>query len=187
MNLVVLSFALWALQNQAPNAPQSKVVVTDERIANSPALQAICLSGKGDSEAYRKAAQQLGDYLVSKGIRPGVLFSTTWAAGPDAKSPQVDAQWDVCSESKAPSDGVASPFEFKDVKPQEAAHILCGSALGDLGECFARVIDFVTKNGRTPSAPPRYNMVKDNGPDKPGTYEVWLPITPASPPTPPKN
>jgi len=186
MTLIVLFLAFRIFQAEAPAATQSNIVVTDETIAQSPAVQAICLTGKGDNKAYGDATKQLGEYLVKKNIKPRPIFSTTWTGGPDAKSPQTDAQWDVCTESKPPSDGISPPFELKDIKAQEAGHIVCQSTLANLGQCFAAVVDFVTKSGRTPSTLPRYNIVKDNGADKPGTYEIWLPLSPAGPAS-PKN
>jgi effector-binding domain-containing protein len=179
MNPLLLWLILWPVPHlQNTSADISKVTITDAKIAQTPALKAICLSGEGNGAEYEKAVNKLGEYLVSKNIKPGPIFSTEWKAGPDAATPDAGAHWNACAETTLAKDDIPLPFVFKDIEPQEAGHILCDSDPENIGACFAAVIDLVTKSERIPSAPPRYSVAKENGAGKPTTYEVWLPLSP---------
>lgn len=178
--MFLANLALFLLFGQAATAMPSGMAnaLTKTEISQTPPWQAVCLTGKGNGDAYSDAMKQLADFLVSKGIAPESEFSSTWKAGPDASSPQKDAQWDVCAES-TPIDGIQAPFEFKTLPAQDAAHGQCKASLQDLQQCFESLTKFATDNGRSPIAPPRYKRVAGDS-ETPPTFDIWIPISPAA-------
>jgi hypothetical protein len=175
---VVAYFLLIIAQIPTARAPDTAASLTKTEIAQTPIWQAVCLAGKGNGQAYSDATQRLAVFLVSKGITPESEFSTTWKAGPDANSPQTDAEWDVCAES-TPVEGIQAPFVFKTVTAQEAAHGQCKARVQDLEDCFTSLIKFATDSGKSPVAPPRYKKLPGDQ-NTPPTFDVWIPVS--SPP-----
>jgi hypothetical protein len=181
-------FLMAGAQAQSPpTPPPEKASITDLKLAQTPAVHALCILGKGDNEAFQKATGDLATYLVSQGIAPNPAFSTFWKPGKDPQQPQTDAEWDACFQVESPPKSVPEPFLSKDVPAQDAGHATCESSPEKISECFKALFEFVAANHRDPTAPPRYTVTKANTPDKSSTYEVWLPLVPASAPNvPPK-
>ncbi len=169
-------------QTQEPAKPSK---LSGEAITKTPETRALCLPGKGDSQAYADSMTTLVTYTNTHSVKTeGFVFSTNWQQGPDPSDPGKGASWEVCVGSSAPESAAVDPFAFRDLKPEEAGYGICVGTQDDLPECFAALDAFVQTKKYHAVAPPRYRLKGVEDASKKNVYEIWLPVVVISPEAP---